>query len=198
MVVDRVVGENIKLKEDYNGQINFMRDAMQTTETGKPLTSEAVLELLNTAELEYRVTHHKPLMTVEDAKSIRSGAESEVGQIKNLFVRNKKRKMWLLTLHEDRKIDLKQTAVQIGAGRFSFCSSERLMQYLGVIPGAVSPLALLNDVGCEVEFYVDEELLGHPVLHVHPLDNRSTVTIGCKTMLDFLGKRGHPHRVLTF
>lgn len=102
--------------------------------------SKELFVLLDKEKIDYTVTHHKSLMTVEDARSIRADDESDEGQIKNLFVKNKKGKMWLFTLHENRKIDLKQTALDIGARRFSFCSAERLMEYLGVIPGAVSPL----------------------------------------------------------
>ncbi len=161
-----------------------------------PLTCNDVLALLAQQNIEYRLTRHKPLMTVEDAKSIRAEAESVHGQIKNLFVRNKKRKMWLLTLHEDRKINLRQVATDIGAKRFSFCSSQRLMQYLGVTPGAVSPLGLLNDVDCAVEFYLDEALLTHPMLFVHPLDNRITVEIHTRDLLGLLHSRGHPYKIL--
>ena len=160
-----------------------------------PLTSKGLFDLLDQKNVDYKVTHHKPLMTVGDARSIRTQAESDQGQIKNLFLRNKKSKMWLLTTHEDREIDLRQTAIELGAKRFSFCSSERLMQYLGVIPGAVSPLGLLNDVNFEVEFYIDELLLDHPYLYVHPLDNRITVEIGTMNLLEFLSSHGHSYKV---
>ena len=108
------------------------------------LTSETLYQLMDAEGLEYDVTEHPPLMTVEESRSIRGQLESAEGHIKNLFLRNKKGKMWLLTVHEDRKIDLKATAAQLAAGRFSFCSPERLMTYLGVKPGAVTPLAMLN------------------------------------------------------
>jgi Ala-tRNA(Pro) deacylase len=133
-------------------------------------------------------------MTVEDAKALRTGFDSE-GHIKNLFLRNKKGKMWLFTLHEDTTIDLKQTAIAIGARRFSFGSPERLMEYLGVTPGAVSPFALLNDVHCEVEFYIDAILMEHSVIHAHPLDNRITVTLEREQLLQFLRSHDHPHKV---
>ena len=115
--------------------------------------SDELFALLDHENIVYQITHHKPLMTVEDARSIRVDSESDHGQIKNLFVRNKKGKKWLLTLHENRQIDLKQTALNIGAQRLSFCNADQLMSYLGVVPGAVSPLGLLNDTNCEVEFY---------------------------------------------
>jgi len=196
MIVDRSGDENIESRGDYNGHTMFMNEVKPHIAINTPLARDELFAMLDESVIDYQVTHHKPLMTVEDARSIRSGSDTDIGQIKNLFVHNKKKKMWLLTLHEDRQIDLKQTAVQIGAGRFSFCNSERLMQYLGVIPGAVSPLALLNDAGCEVEFYIDETLMSHPVIHVHPLDNRVTVTMETGKMLDFLASHGHGYNIL--
>lgn len=155
-----------------------------------------LLNRLDEESIEYQCVSHPPLMTVADAKAIRGQGESDQGQVKNLFLKNKKSKMWLLTLHENRKIDLNETARCIGTRRFSFCSPERLMQYLGVKPGAVSPFGLLNDVHGEVEFYIDEILMHHPVIHVHPLDNTKTVAIGTRDLLEFLKRHGHPFNVL--
>lgn len=146
--------------------------------------------------MEYRVLHHQPLMTVEDAKSIRSDEESDQGQIKNLFLKNKKGKMWLFTLHEDRVIDLKQLSLDLGEKRFSFCSADRLMTYLGVVPGAVSPFGLLNDLNHEVTFYIDETLIHHEEIHAHPMDNKITVSLAVDDLLNFLSSKGHPHQVL--
>ena len=161
-----------------------------------PLTSEQLYAMLDQAGIKYRVQHHAPLMTVEDARDIRADDETEEGQIKNLFLKNKKGKMWLLTLHENREINLKQVAIDIGAKRFSFCSADRLMTYLGVVPGAVSPFGLLNDHNREVTFCIDETLLKHSEIHAHPMDNRITVSIGTEDLLSFLEKNGCSYEVL--
>jgi len=160
-----------------------------------PISSKILLQMLNVHHIRYKLYQHKPLHTVEDAKSIRSDLQGNEGQIKNLFVKNKKGKMWLLTLHEDKKIDLKKTAIALGAGRFSFCSAEHLMQYLGVIPGAVSPLGLVNDHQKEVTFYIDKTLLDSTFIDVHPLDNRMTVRLSTQDMLEFLKSSGHEYHV---
>ena len=149
---------------------------------GEPMNPDALLSMLELMGIEHEVLTHPPLRTVEDAKRIRP--KTDYGHTKNLFVRNKKGKMWLLTLHEDRQVDLKQVAQTLGAGRFSFGSAERLMRYLGVIPGAVSPFAMLNDTSHQVSFVIDEALMSHPKWHIHPLDNRMTVTLERQALLE--------------
>lgn len=160
----------------------------------QPLSSDELLKSLDQEGIHCDVVHHESLRTVEDAKAIRP--KTDYGHTKNLFVRNKKGKMWLLTLHEDRSVDLKHTAMQLEAGRFSFASEERLMKYLGVIPGAVSAFSILNDVTGQVNFVIDNVLMFHPKWYIHPLDNRMTVTIERKALLDFLKKRGHGFELL--
>ena len=150
--------------------------------------------MLSEAGIDYEVFHHPPLRTVEEARAVRP--KSDYGHTKNLFVRNKKGKMWLLTLHEDRVVDLRQTAEQLGAGRFSFASETRLMHYLGVIPGAVSAFSILNDVGCQVTFVIDESLMSHPQWHLHPLDNCATVTVERVALLEFLESQGVSYQIL--
>ena len=164
--------------------------------TQPPYDAEGVLALLDEADIDFDLMHHKPLMTVEDARSIRSEFEGDEGQIKNLFLKNKQGDMWLLTCHESRELDLKQVARALGTRRFSFGSPERLMQYLGVRPGAVSPLGLVNDSRAEVRFYLDETLLEHEMIHVHPLDNAQTVSLKRTDLVRFLEGRGHSVNLL--
>lgn len=106
--------------------------------------------------------------------------------------------MWLLTLHENRNIRLKDVARQLGAGNFSFASTERLMTYLGIVPGAVSPLALINDSQCKVEFVLDREILDFSMVHLHPLDNRLTTTLSREDFLRFLDTINHTPRIESF
>ena len=159
-----------------------------------PMTPETLFSMLDKAGIQHHTIYHPPLRTVEDAKAVRP--DTDYGHTKNLFVRNKKGAMWLLSLHEDRVVDLKQTAQQVGAGRFSFASSDRLMKYLGVIPGAVSPFSILNDMTNQVTFMIDEALMEHPKWHIHPLDNTMTTTIDRDALLEFLKAQGHEYRLL--
>lgn len=160
------------------------------------MAPDQLYELLDAKGIHYEVTHHEPIFTVEQAQSMRPHGVSNEGQVRNLFLKNKKNRMCLLTLHETRKIDLNDVAEALGARRFSFCSPERLMRYLGVIPGAVSPFALLNDRHCVVEFYFDELLLSYDVIYVHPLDNSATLAIARGDLIGLLESDGHACRIL--
>src|SRR4030081_325691 len=100
----------------------------------------ARLEQLGIAQ---RTVEHPPVFTVEEAKKLRG--ELPGAHIKNLFLRNKKEEMWLVGGLEARHVALKRLGEVLGAGRLSFGSPERLARHLGVEPGSVTPLSLIND-----------------------------------------------------
>jgi Ala-tRNA(Pro) deacylase len=105
--------------------------------------------------------------------------------------------MWLVTAEEDRPIDLKALGTALGAsGRVSFGSPERLMRHLGVIPGAVTPFGLVNDIDGQVSFVLDEGLMRHDTLSFHPLTNEATTAIARDDFLRFLEAIGHAPRQL--
>jgi Ala-tRNA(Pro) deacylase len=134
--------------------------------------------------------HHPPVFTVEEARTIRGDIPG--GRSKNLFLRDKKGTMWLLAAPADRAIDLKALAPLLDArGRLSFGSDERLMKYLGVTSGAVSPFAVINDVDRQVQVVLDRPLLETEPLNFHPLDNTMTTSIGAGDFLRFLNALGH-------
>lgn len=161
---------------------------MKTIEAG-PWTPESLLDWLARMGIDCPTSHHPPLRTVADSQRHREVEEG--AYTKNLFVRNKKGRMWLLTLLEQRSVDLKRIAKSLGAGNFSFASEERLMRHLGIAPGAVSPLALINDAGKSVTFVLDREILGYDIVHLHPLDNSMTTTLTREDFLDFLAAIDH-------
>ena len=101
-----------------------------------PATPAALFARLEVLGIASRSFEHDPVYTVEEAKALRG--ELPGAHIKNLFLRNKKGKMWLVTCLEDRQVDLKALGIRLEAGRFSFGSAERLMTNLGVEPGSVT------------------------------------------------------------
>jgi Ala-tRNA(Pro) deacylase len=160
----------------------------------RPATPEDLFARLESLGIRTRTVSHPAVFTVEEAKQLRG--ELPGGHVKNLFLRNKKGEMWLVVAEEDRKIDLKALAERIGAGKVSFASPERLMQYLGVIPGAVTPFGLINDRNREVQVVIDAGLLAHDPVNVHPLTNDRTTAIAPRDLLRFIEACGHKPEVI--
>src|SRR5271154_2940103 len=159
-----------------------------------PATPEELFARREPLGIRSRTVSHPPVFTVEEAKALRGQLPG--GHVKNLFLRNKKGEMWLGGAEEDRKLGLKAPAERLGAGRVSFGSPERLMQYLGVIPGAVTPMGLINDRKAEVRVVIDQALLAHDPVNVHPLVNDKTTAIAPADLLKFIESCGHRPQVL--
>ena len=106
--------------------------------------------------------------------------------------------MWLVVALEDRAIDLKRLGEALGAGRLSFGSPERLKRHLGVAPGSVTPLALINDEARAVRLALDRGLLQDGPVNVHPLVNTMTTALASADLLRFFEATGHAPRWLDF
>lgn len=139
-------------------------------------------------------THqHPPLRTVAESKALRGALPG--GHCKNLFLRDRKKRNWLVVTLEDRPIDLKRLAGVLTAAPLSFASEDRLMQFLGVSPGAVTPFALMNDAEHSVTVVLDHEMLAHDPLNYHPLVNTATTAIAPADLLAFIDACGHTPRI---
>ena len=161
---------------------------------GPPLTPEALLGRLEALGIAQRSVTHPPLFTVEQSKALRGQLPG--GHTKNLFLRNKKGAMWLVTSLEDRPLDLKKLGELLGAGRLSFGSAERLMRYLGVRPGVVTPLAVVNDRSSKVTLVLDSGLLEQELVNVHPLTNERTTAMAAGDLVRFAEAVDHPPRIV--
>jgi len=154
-----------------------------------PATPDDLFARLDELGIRTRTIQHVAVFTVEESKAHRG--ELDGGHTKNLFLRNKKGKMWLVVCPEDLGVDLRALGEKLGAGRFSFASPERLMRYLGVIPGAVTPFGVINDTGGHVKIAIDRAALEEEPLHFHPLDNAMTTAISADDLLRFLEAVDH-------
>lgn len=137
---------------------------------------------------------HPPVFTVEEAKRHRTRHDG--AHVKNLFLRNKKGAMWLLTTLEDRPIDLKRVGQRIGAGHVSFASHDRLRRHLGVEPGSVTAFAVMNDRERAVTMVLDAAVLRADLVQCHPLTNDRTTAIRGADLVRFLEATGHPPQVV--
>jgi 8-oxo-dGTP pyrophosphatase MutT (NUDIX family) len=138
---------------------------------------------------------HPPVFTVEQAKRHRPEGEGGA-HVKNLFVRNKKGEMWLVTTLEDRAIDLRALGKRIGAGHLSFASFDRLRSHLRVEPGSVTPLAAMNDERRLVRVVLDAAILEAEAVHCHPLTNDRTLAIAPRDLVRFLESCDHAPTVV--
>jgi Ala-tRNA(Pro) deacylase len=159
-----------------------------------PLTSDELLARLADLDIEAITHEHPPLHTVEEAKRLRGDLPGS--HVKNLFLRDKNGRHWLITTLEDTRLDLKALARRLEAGRFSFANAEALDRLLGIAPGAVSPLAAVNDAQGAVTVVLDEALLAADLINVHPLRNDRTTAIATADLIRFLERCGHAPRLL--
>ena len=114
-----------------------------------PITSDNLLTILKDNRVEFKLYKHKPLYSVSESKieqELIFPINSNNVHIKNLYLRDKKKRNYLITCEQDKIIDLKILKEKIKSDRLSFGSPKRLFEYLGVFPGAVSPICMLNGI----------------------------------------------------
>ncbi len=137
---------------------------------------------------------HPPVFTVAEAAAHPHGLPG--ADTKNLLLRDAGDALFLVTLRADRRADLKALPALIGAKRLSFASAERLADALGVQPGAVTPLALVNDAAHRVSFALDRALAEAGRIICHPLVNTASVSIATADLLRLLEAIGAAPRII--
>ena len=151
---------------------------------------EDLIAYLSSLGVETETVDHPPLFTVEDSRTLRG--EIPGGHTKNLFVKDKKGRLFLLVLGEETLVDLKRVHETIGAqGRVSFGSADLLEEVWGVRPGAVTPFGAINDKGAKVSVVLDEAMMRHERLNFHPLVNTRTTGLKSADLIKFLRATGH-------
>ncbi len=153
------------------------------------LTPQQLFEELDRLDISYDLHCHPPLGTVEESQQLRG--EISGGHCKNLFLKDKKGKLWLVVCLEGARIDMKTLNRKIGSARLSFGRPELLYEVLGVTPGSVTPFALINDGDACVNVILDEKMMAHEKLNFHPLTNEQTITTASTDLLVFIKACGH-------
>lgn len=151
---------------------------------------EEIYKVLADLSIKYEKYDHPAVFTSEEADKYFD--VPGVAKSKNLFLRNKKGNRHILVVITDRKkTDLKKLAEYLGESKLSFASAERLMKYLGLTPGSVSPFGLINDSEKSVEVIVDTDLTDMNKVSFHPNINTSTLVISSEDFRRFLDSRGN-------
>jgi Ala-tRNA(Pro) deacylase len=154
----------------------------------------ALFAFLDRLGIAHATVAHPALFTVEQSRALRGTIPG--GHTKNLFLKDKKGALFLVTALEDAAIELRSLHRLLGAaGRFSFGSADLLRATLGVEPGAVTPFAAMNDHERRVSVVLDAALMRCDIINCHPLTNTMTTSIARADLLRFLEATGHRPRV---
>jgi Ala-tRNA(Pro) deacylase len=155
------------------------------------MSQQAVVEAhLGSLSIPFERYEHPPIFTAEAGEEHWQGIDA--AHCKNLFLRNQKgTRHYLVILEHTRRADLRAVADQIGDGKLSFASPERLLTYLGVTPGSVSPFGLINDAEHHVRVYIDRDLKQTPRISFHPNINTATLVLATPDFERFLASRGN-------
>ncbi len=151
-------------------------------------TRAELFAFLDAHGIGHRTLEHPPVHRVEEGPQIKAALPG--GHTKNLFLKDAKGRLWLVSALQDTAVDLKRLPAAIGSARLSFGSAERLEAALGVRPGSVTALALINDPGRAVTFVADARLLAADPVNFHPLSNDATTALSQAGFRSFLGALG--------
>ena len=152
------------------------------------MNKQDIYAQLSALSIPFEVTEHEAVYTMEDLAQVPlAHPEAEA---KNLFVRDdKKQHYYMITVPGDKRVDLKMFQKQNGLRKLSFGSSGDLTALLELIPGAVSPLGLLNDTEHRVALYLDRSFEGK-LISIHPNDNTATVCLQSTDLVRLLAHWG--------
>jgi Ala-tRNA(Pro) deacylase len=139
---------------------------------------------------------HAAVMTVAESELLVPALPG--AKTKNLFLRDKKGlKHFLVTIPAALSVNLNQLGDVLGAGRLGFASADRLLRHLGVTPGSVSMLGLVNDTAHHVQFVIDQALWEAPAVQAHPLVNTATMVMPHADLVRFLAATGHEPQIIS-
>ncbi len=160
------------------------------------MNKQEIYSYLNDLGIWYEITEHKAVFNMKEVACI--VLPYPEADAKNIFVSDdKKRNYYLITIKGDKRVDLKKFRQKYGTRNLSFASSDDLMNILGLIPGAVTPLGLLNDDECKVQFFLDKAF-ENGLVGVHPNDNTATVWLKCEDLVDIIRKHGNSVHLTAF
>jgi Ala-tRNA(Pro) deacylase len=152
-------------------------------------------ELLARLSIDFEYHEHPPVATIEDAKI--HWREFNCGRCKNIFFRNHKGdRHYLVVLEHLRQLNIHDLEKRLKQGKLSFASDQRLMKYLGVAPGSVSPFGLINDKTHQVHIFIDEKLNDFDRLSFHPNINTASLVVKKSDFLKFMDHLGNSYEFI--
>lgn len=144
-----------------------------------------------------QTTHdHPAVFRVEEGLELKAAMPG--AHTKNLFLKDKKGRLWLISARQDTVVDLKRAPKTIGSDKLSFGNEALLYETLGVRGGSVTALGLINDAERRVTFVLDKALWDADIVNFHPLTNMATTALGQADFRRFLSLIGREPMVVDF
>lgn len=155
------------------------------------MNKQDIYEFIKSKKIWYEITEHEAVLNMEELSKIEMPYPEY--DAKNLFVRDdKKRNYYLITVKGDKRVDLKEFSNNNGTRKLSFASENDLMEIMNLIPGAVTPLGLLNDKDIKITFYLDKEFLNDKaIIGIHPNDNTATIWLKVEDLVGIIKEHGN-------
>lgn len=159
-----------------------------------PTSPQELLNLLKELGINYDFFEHEAVFTVEESSHV--NAEIPGVHCRNLYLRDKKKKNFLVVAANETQVDMRTLQDKLGCGRLSFGSADRLWEFLGIRPGSVCPFTLINDPEQQVQVVLDADMMKGDIVNYHPLDNTMTIGLSPQDLLKFLDHTGHKPIIL--
>ncbi|MBA3954276.1 prolyl-tRNA synthetase associated domain-containing protein [Candidatus Dependentiae bacterium] len=157
---------------------------------------ENLFNKLEELNIKYQTYNHEPLLTIE--QSLKAAFHIPGIGCKNLFLKDNKNNLYLIVAVYDTKIALKPLSKNIKAPELRFANEELLKQYLGVVPGSVTPFGILNDKDHNVKILLDSRIFNYDQAGFHPLENTQTTVISTKDLKKFIEYCGNFNQIINF
>jgi Ala-tRNA(Pro) deacylase len=159
-----------------------------------PDSERALFETLDRLNVKLQTLEHKAVFTVAESDEVHHALPGI--HTKNLFLKDEGGAFWLVTAPADAVIDVKSLRHKIGSKRLSFGKPDAMLELLGIEPGSVTPLAVINDTGGKVALVLDAALTGDTPVNVHPLRNTATIGLSGSDLVRVVTELGHPPKIV--
>ena len=149
-----------------------------------PATEKDLFALFERLNITHQTVEHPPLFTVADGRDWHGKIPGL--HCKNLFMKDKKDKIWLIVMPGDKRAHMSALERAIGSARLSFGKPELLLDVLGITPGSVTPFALMNDTARRCTVVLDSDMMKAPLVNFHPLRNDASTSLPASDLLKFI------------
>ena len=161
-----------------------------------PVSRQDLFDYLDKLNIAHNTLNHDPIFRVEDSLELK--AQRPGANTKNLFLKDKAGKFFLICAQSDTNIRINKLHPILGCKRLSFGKTDPLLEFLGVTPGSVTLFSILNDTESAVTLILDAALMNHDIVNFHPLLNDATTAISSADMIKFAKATGHNPVILDF